>query len=127
MKTAVLFIISMFVFSACVPKASVREFEDFVEAYKKVHAKNNAQAMDHLKLTRENMEEISALKKELRQMQTHLGIAISQLSQLDQTTVRWLVVILKALEYKGIKLDLKKTWDRMQQEEVGKKLKEKSK
>jgi hypothetical protein len=127
MQRTVLFIISAFIFSACAPKLPVKDFSRFLNELKEATAKNDATAMSHLELTKENMGEIAVLKKQLSQMRMIVGAMLMQFRQLDQSTALTFTVLLKALEHRGIKLDLQKTWERMQAEEIEKKLKEKSK
>lgn len=122
MRNAVLFIISAFVFSGCV---TTKQFNSFANELKSAKVQNEATAMNHLRLTKEMAEETATLKKRLGQTELFLAFTMFNLSQLDQATAKTFAVLIKALEYKGIKLDLKATWQRMQKEEMEKKLKEK--
>ncbi len=127
MRRAVLFIISAFIFSACAPKVSQKDFDQFANKVKQAYAKHDATAVSHLQLTQDTRNEVADLKKKANQMRFMVGFTALQLGKLERTTAQWIVIFMKALEYKGIKVDLAKTIERMTKEEMEKKLKEKSK
>ncbi len=129
MRRAVLFIISAFIFSACAHHVTDKEFKHFTNEMVTVVKKNEAVSRNHLKLTKENMDGIEVLKKQLIVAETQIyrlmmvdSMAMRQFGRLYQS----LAVLLRALENKGVKLDLEKAQKQLE-EEVTKKLQEKSK
>ena len=125
MRNAVLFIMSIFIFSGCA-HVTDKEFKHFTNEMKKVVRQNETVAQNHLKLTKENMDEIEVLKKQNAEMRIVIGRVLLGSYRLDQKTKSAFAILIKALENQKIKLDFEKAQKQLE-EDLKNRLQEKSK
>lgn len=111
MRRAVLFIASVFVFTACAarePVMTVKAFDDFENQFKKawkLHSEAETLSMTRINETRNDLGELEKLVKILQKI---IGLLHSKVVTMDMNTTQAFTLVGRALEHKGIKINWEK-------------------